>query len=234
VGVQALAVGVPGDQRLQLRDRLRVAAQCQVELQPVLERGEPHALEPRRLGRGAPEQLDIGQRRAAEQLEAGAQLRGGGRLVAGRAQAAGVVEVALEALEVERAGRQLDRVAAGPGGDRLSLPQLLPQLGDVHLERLDGGGRRMLAPQLVDQAVGRHDAVAVLEQQHGEQRAPLGPGDRDLPAGPDDPQRPQDPELHRLTAALPPSCRHSRTCRPWSSTTFGRRATMIADRASWT
>ncbi len=235
VGVQALAVGMLADQRLQLGDRLPVAPEGEVELQPVLERGQPHALEPRALAGGAAEQLDVGQRQAPEQVEAGAQLRRGAFLVAGGAQAAGVVQVALEALEVQRPGRQLDRIAARPGHDRLALAELLPQLGDVHLQRLGGGGGRVVAPQLVDQAVRRDDAVAVLEQQDGEQRAPLGPGDGDLPAGARHPQRSQDPELHRLTSTLPPACRWSRTCRPCTSTTTsGRRATVIAKRATWT
>ena len=43
----------------------------------------------------------------------------------------------------------------------------------------------------------------------------------------------QDPELHRLTPALPPPWPHSRTCHPCRRTTFGRRAEMILDRASW-
>ena len=50
VGVQALAVRVLGDQRLQLGDHGAVAAEREVELQPVLERGQAQAVEPRALG----------------------------------------------------------------------------------------------------------------------------------------------------------------------------------------
>ena len=207
--------GMLGDQRLQLGDRVPVAAEREVELQPVLERGQPHALEPRALAGRAAEQLDVGQRRAPEQVEAGAQLLRGAFLVAGGAQAAGVVEVALEALEVQRPGRQLDRVAGRPGHDRLALAELLPQLGDVHLQRLGGGGGRMLAPQLVDQAVGRDDAVAVLEQQDGEQRAALGPGTGISPPGPatrSGPRIPNSialPRPYRRLAAAPEHAAHA-------------------------
>jgi hypothetical protein len=48
----------------------------------------------------------------------------------------------------------------------------------VHLQALGSGGRRPSLPQLLDEAVGRHDLVAVQEQE-GEQRPPLVPADSD-------------------------------------------------------
>jgi hypothetical protein len=122
--------------------------------------------------------------------------------------------MALEVLEVERSRRELDRIAGGPGDDRLPLAEGAAQLGDVDLERLGGGRRRALAPQLVDQPVGRDDLVAVVQEQDREQRAALGARHRDLLAARPHAQRPEDAELHRLTGALPAACRPSARCRP--------------------
>ena len=214
VCVQLLAIRVLGDQRLELGDRSGVLAEREVQLQPVLERGEPHAVETGALRRGAPEQLDVGQRRAAEQRERGAQCLRRSPQVTGSAEPARLVQVALEVLEVELAGRQLDRVAGRPGDDRLAVAERPPQLGDVHLQSLGGGGRRVVSPQLVDQPFGRDDSVAVVEEQDGEQRSSLGSGHGDLLARRPHAQRAQDLELHRLTGALPARCRLGPRCVP--------------------
>ena len=236
VGVQALAVRVLGDQRLQLGDRVAVAAEREVELQPVLERGQPHAVEPRALG--------LRRGRAARRRPAPGRGTGRGRRAApprrlpGRRRRAG-------------GGRRPGgaRSARGPAPRAPARPRSRPAASrSAALRRAPAAaGRRAPAAPWPRWRAGcsphsssiRRSAettpCAVLEQQDGEQRAALGPGDGDLPAGPGHPQRSQDPELHRLTAALPPACRCSRTCRPCTSTTTsGRRATMIAERATWT
>jgi hypothetical protein len=66
----------------------------------------------------------------------------------------------------------------------------------VHLQALGRGRRRLLAPQLVDQALGRQSLVGMQEQQR-QHSALLGAAEREhlsLVAGL---QRAEDPEVHR-------------------------------------
>ena len=215
VGVQLLAVGVLADQLLQLGDDRGVLAEGEIQLEPVLERGQPDALQAGALGREPPEQLHVGQRRPAEEAERLAEGGGGLGEVAGGALAPGVLDVTFEAIEVEGAGRQLHRVAGRLGHDRLVLAEHAPELRDVHLQRLGGRRGRLVAPQLVDQPVGGDHAVAMAEQERGQQRALLGARHGDLAAGRGHAQRSQDREVHSgLTDGLPPRCRVPRTCSP--------------------
>jgi hypothetical protein len=64
----------------------------------------------------------------------------------------------------------------------------------VDLQGLRGGGRRVFAPQVVDQAVARDD-LARVEQQKGEQRLQLAPSDRDLATVVANLERSKDPEF---------------------------------------
>jgi hypothetical protein len=73
--------------------------------------------------------------------------------------------------------------------------ELAPQAGHGALEDLRRGLRRRLAPELVDQAVARHELVRV-EQEQGEQSAVVAGADRDRPFAVDDLERAEDPELH--------------------------------------
>ena len=63
-------------------------------------------------------------------------------------------------------------------------PSALAQPGDVDLQRLGGRRRRILAPQHVDQPLGRHRLLAVREQQRRQQRALLGRPSSIGPSGP--------------------------------------------------
>ena len=169
--VQALAVRVLGGQALQLADdrrrggRARGRARCRCS---SASRRAP-AIRSASIAAG-PEQRRVGQRRAAEQRQRLAQQLGG--LAAGAASRACATSVS-KRCEVERAGVELDRVAGRAGDDRVR-PERAPQLGDVHLQRLGRGRRRVLAPQHVDQPLGRDDVLAVREQQHRQQRPLLG------------------------------------------------------------
>ena len=49
----------------------------------------------------------------------------------------------------------------------------LSQLGDVHLQRLGRRARRVLTPEIRDQAIGRDDLVSV-EKERAEERALFG------------------------------------------------------------
>ena len=61
-------------------------------------------------------------------------------------------------MHVELAGGDLQDVAAGPREQHL-VAERLAQLRDVALQRLGGGLRRLLAPELLDQALARDELV---------------------------------------------------------------------------
>jgi hypothetical protein len=74
------------------------------------------------------------------------------------------------------------------------VPEHLPELGDVDLERGRGGLRRGPVPELVDQPVSRDDPVR-LEEQEGEQPALLGAAERQRTTVLDGLERAEDPVL---------------------------------------
>jgi hypothetical protein len=65
----------------------------------------------------------------------------------------------------------------------------------VGLQRLRGGARWIVAPQQLDERVGRHNRAAV-QPEHREDGARLGARNRDRPAGLPDLERSQNPQLH--------------------------------------
>ena len=67
-----------------------------------------------------------------------------------------LLDEALEAADVHLFGRGSEEVARRARHDRV-LAERLPQPRDVHLERLRRGGGRPLAPEPVDERVGRDD-----------------------------------------------------------------------------
>ena len=84
---------------------------------------------------------------------------------------------------------------------RAPTSQRLAKLRDVDLEALRGGRRRTVAPELVDQAIGGDDLVAVKEQ-NGEHRALLRSAEGDLTSLRADLERPEDPKLHLRSASV--------------------------------
>ena len=105
---------------------------------------------------------------------------------------------AFEAVQVEPAGRDVQhvarrardehRVAAAVRAERLAEPR------DVDLERVAGGGGRVVGPQLLDQPIAGHDAVG-LQQQDREQRPLLGAAEREPVTVRADLERAEDAEV---------------------------------------
>ena len=83
----------------------------------------------------------------------------------------------------------------------LAGSERLAQLGDAHLQRRTARLRRLLAPQVVDEPVGRHDLVNA-HQQNREQRALLGARQRHQRVAVGDFKRAEDPEVHRVSRLL--------------------------------
>ena len=102
-------------------------------------------------------------------------------------------EVTVELEDVD--GRWVDdEPVTGRRSLEHAVRQELPQLGDVHLDRVAGRIRRILAPERVDQGVARDDLVR-LQQQGGEERPGLLPAECDRLTVGADGKRPEQLEL---------------------------------------
>ena len=185
---QPLAVRLAGDELLQLGDELHVAAERKVGVDPLLERREAELVEVRgRLARRL--SCEIGERGTAPEREGLSQAVGGG----GRLGAVGLLDEVPERVEIELARRDAEEVPGRPRDEPVA--ELATQPHQVVLERRLRRRRRIVAPDAVDEAVDRDDAVC-LEQQQAEHRAPPQAADRDDALAGPHLERAEDPELH--------------------------------------
>jgi hypothetical protein len=191
-----------GHQRLQLADQLCVAAGGEPELGQLLDRGPPQLLQAGGLGLRPGLVGELRQRRPPPQPQRlPEQPRRLGRVR--RRDPMGRGDQPLEPGRVDPLGVHLQPVAGGPGGQQ---PRGLPERpAEGRHPALQGVRRlpwRTVAPQVVDQAVGRHHLPGV-QQQVGQQGALLGARDHDRSRAVVDLQWPQDPELHPTSASVP-------------------------------
>ena len=100
----------------------------------------------------------------------------------------------LEAPQVERVRLDLDQVA-GRTGDEDVRREHLAEVRDVRLEDVDRCLGRLLAPELVDQAIARDDLVRSGEEERKQRALPRAAQGERVPAV-DCLERPEDPELH--------------------------------------
>ena len=152
-----------GDQRLELADHLVVAAEPEVGLDPVLVRDESQLLEPRDRALGEGLVAQVRQSGPAPEGEPLGQQVGG---LAERAPAQRSVSLFGEPLEAFRV--QLVRIDAQPVRGALprhAIVHDLAQLRDVDLERVRRRGRRLVAPEVFDQQLGRDGLVPAHEQK---------------------------------------------------------------------
>ena len=176
--VELLHQGVFGDELLELADHAVVAAERELAVDPVHHGGEAQLLEPLDVGARVRLEAEAGEDAAAPERE---RLLERPRRLLDRARCGlgtGRGDHALEPERVELVGRQLEQIAVRAGRNRAPVAgECLAQLGDVHLNRLHGRGRRPLPPELVDEPVARDDLVRA-EEQHGEERLLLGGAER--------------------------------------------------------
>ena len=125
-----------GDEPFQLRDGVRLAAELQVGVDPVLERAEAQLLEARALGRREGLVCDVGERGSAPQPQRLVELRRRRRGIPGGERRAAVGDEPLEAMQVELAGEP-QLIARGAGGDRVGAERL-SQVDDAALQHLAG------------------------------------------------------------------------------------------------
>ena len=193
--LRPLAQRVRRHQSLQLGDQLGVEAGGEVGLDPLLEGGDAELVQAHRLGVRERLVREIGEGRAAYELECLPQQL---RLAAGLGGGTRLTQQLLEARRVDLLRIDAQQVAAGMGLDRVGSHELA-QLGDVDLQGRARRHRRLRRPDGVDELIGRDDAVR-LEEQHGQQ-APLPlAGGRDRHSTPHDLEGTEDREPCSLRA----------------------------------
>ena len=152
LGAEALAVRVLRHERVELRHELRVLPEREVGIDPLFECAESLLFEPAGRRRGERLAVEVGKRRTTPERERLARPRL-------RSQPGELVEVRAPCGNVEHVprGARAERGAV--------LPERLPQAGHVHLQRGARRLRRRIPPELVDQPLGRDDAVRVQQEQ---------------------------------------------------------------------
>ena len=164
----ALAERLAGDERLELGGHRGVMAESHLGVDAILGAVEAQLGQARPLERG--ERLgELGQRLAAPEGEGLTEQTGGGPWVAAGQRDSSRVAQSLEPDEVDGVGLGNERVSAGPRDEHTGR-QHLAQLGDVYLHHLRGRAGHVLAPEVLDEALGGDRAIGI-ERQPGEQRA---------------------------------------------------------------
>ena len=178
--------------RLELTDDLGCAARREQRVGSILhQRGV--ALDPPRLFRCAPP--TIGQ--LGDTAPEGERLLEAGHRLADVAGGRGIAS--------QSGGRFITRgidVALGEGPTRPlcqneAVAQGATQRRDVGLQGLCGSAGRILAPEQLDEGVGRHNGTAV-QSEHREDGTRFGARNHDRCAGLPDLERSQNPQFHRM------------------------------------
>jgi len=190
---EPLAEWMLADQGLELRNKVRVAPESQVGVDAALERLEAKLGEVRRCCayRFAGQ---VGERISSPQRERLVeQLSGLVRLADAR-----LFDESPETVEIELTSLDAEEIAGRPSDE--AVAELAPQAEDVVLQRAEGRGRRIVAPDQVDELLRCDDSVHV-EQQRCDDRAALQAAERHDALAVEDLDRPQNPELHDVTKA---------------------------------
>ena len=194
------------DERVKLGDELRMPAQREVRVHPLLDGAQTELFEPDALELDEAGRVEVGKRLTAPEVERLAQpLRGAFRIAdAERIGALGGER--LEPPEINRGRSRLEDVARRAGEDQVGAERL-PQRGDVALKRRVGGLGSALAPDGVDQGVARDDPIR-MQEEHRKDGPLLRPAERERLAAPLDLERTENPKLHSVlvrSSTLTPS-----------------------------
>ena len=166
LAVQPLPQRMPGGQLLQLGDERVVPAERQVGVDPGLQNGEPQFLQPGGLGPGEGVVGQVGQHRAAPQIQRLAQRLGGFGVPASFQLSPSRGEAVLEQRRVQVLMVHVQHITAVPGQKDVSRGtpgpvrlQRLAQVEHIGLQGRDPPLRWVPAPDILGQPVHRHDPV---------------------------------------------------------------------------
>ena len=162
---KSLVQRVETDQRLELTGGLRLASDREHRFESRLECFEPHALEPGDLGLCERLGRQIGECRPTPQCDGACECRlgFGERLRAKLGSAFG--QEPLELVHVEIAGSDAEDIARRFRGERAVVAEEPAELRDVDLHAVGGGCGGIVAPERIDEAIARYDAISLEEQQ---------------------------------------------------------------------
>ena len=195
--VHALPERLLGDEHLELAHDVGVVAGGEIGVKPPLDRDEPQLLQPGERALGERLVGEVGQRRPSPQRERLAQRLGREP----RVGVSGLGQQRLEPCEIDLGRVGLQHVP-GLARDDPVLAELAAQAGDVHMDALGDRGRWRLAPQVVDQALGRDD-LARVQQEQREQRALLRSAEHQRASVLDHLERAKEPEIHASAPVSP-------------------------------
>jgi hypothetical protein len=167
-------------ERVQLADEVAVAAGSQIDLDPILEAGQPRFFQAGDLELREALVAKVGEGCPSPQGE--------------RLGGLPFFTQALEAVDVELAGLDAEKVA---GGFRLEAfpAERLAELGDIDLQGLLRRLGWLLFPERIDQAIGGDHPVR-LQEQHGQEGALLPAAQVAHLAPCEHLERTQDAKLH--------------------------------------
>ena len=184
LGPEPLAQWMLRDQPPELRHEVHVAAQRELALQPILERGEPQLLEAPYLALRGGVVDEIGERRPAPEAQRRAELVHGLGCPAVRQGGAALLDEPLRLEQVELGSVQSQPVAAV---DRLDQARVTSgvayrraQARDLGVQPVRHALGWVLAPEHLDDPLAADHLVRPKAEQ-GEQRALLGTPERDFP-----------------------------------------------------
>ena len=152
LAAQPLAERVGGDERFQLPDEPRVAAERELGVEPLLESDDAQPIEPSSLAPGELLLVEVCERRTVpERQRLGDQIDTSCRVRVSR-----VAEQALESVRIDVFGLDRQPVARGLRDENVAAERLT-QRGDGVLERAVRGRRCALSPEVCHEPVGRND-----------------------------------------------------------------------------
>ena len=197
---QALAQGLGGDERVELRHQRGVAAERELRIEASLQRDQPQLLETTGL---APRERLVGEireRGSAPETERFSEDGGGAGAVPLAEQPLSLADEALEPLGVDLAFPEAEQVP-GRARDDPVRAQRLPERVHLHLERALGGRRGRLSPHGVDQPIRRDDLVRIQRETREHGTHPRAAQREGLPVVADDFERAENPKLEHESAA---------------------------------
>jgi hypothetical protein len=182
----------------ELRDELFGAPTRELRLDSIFDRRDAQLLEPDDLVLREGLVGEVAERRASPQLQRRTELLRRLLLVARGERGPPLRQRLLEAVAVELAGANLQRVGPADGTQRFAAAgELLPQRRNAVLEDLRGRGRRALPPQPVDDHVAGQRPVGVEEEQRQDRALPRS-AERELPLAVERLERPENAVIHAV------------------------------------
>ena len=197
LGAQALAVGVRGNEGLELGDERVLAAEGEVCFDPGLERRQSELLQTGDLALGEGLEGEVCKCRSAPECEGIPKRQRSALRLTARELPPTLLEQRLEAMCIEPFWRNTQHVARGLREQELfagSVGEESPQPREIDVQDRVDCLWGSIPPELLDESLARDGLVRVHEEE-AEERALLRTPEREYLLAPDDFKRPEDAKL---------------------------------------